>query len=101
MYDPNGNAVTKAFPGQALGMVVMVQNQGDPDNIFVTVVDNDTQQPIVRADGIKCSFYTSAAANQKVSFQIASAGSAGHLAMPNKIWNLTVSAGHGTLGTAV
>jgi hypothetical protein len=102
VYDPNGKAVTKAFNGELLGMVIEVQNQGDTDDIFISVVDNDNNmQPIIRADGVKCNFYTSVNAGQKWGMQVASAGDNTHLVMPNRFWNLTVMAGHGTLGTAV
>jgi hypothetical protein len=102
VYDPNGNQVQSAFNGESLGMVISVQNQGDTDDIFVTVVDNDNNmQPIVRADGVKCSFYTTVNAGQTWGMQVASAGDNTRLTMPNRNWNLTVQAGHGTLGTQV
>lgn len=81
--------ITKAYPGQEIGVVVRVRNDGDSDWLWITVKDKDTGAIIKNKEGIAYSFETDLLAGREWSNTL------GRIIMPNKTWNLIAEAGHG------
>jgi len=98
-FDQALNKITKAYPGQGIGLDVTFRNYGDTDTIWCTIKDKDTGLILVRLDGVPCSFSGTVNANVLVTWAAATFGGPGGniptLLMPNKNWNLLIEAGHG------
>jgi len=92
-FDSSGADISKAYPGQAIGLYMTVRNDGDSDVVWGTVKDKDTGAIIVRKDGTKCEASTTLQAGKQVGWTMAAPTD---LNMPNKTWNLLFEAGHGS-----
>jgi hypothetical protein len=91
-FDETGATITKAYPGQPIGLYVNVRNDGDKDTIWCTIKDKDTGAIIIRKDGIPCDMETIVDSGKSVGW---TAAGPTDLNMPNKTWNLLIEAGHG------
>lgn len=96
-FDSTGTTISKAYPGQGIGLQVNVKNAGGTDVIWIDIKDKDTGQVLVRTDGIRCA--TSVTLNGGATWSWTAAAwvnGVPNLTMPNKTWNLLFEAGHGT-----
>jgi hypothetical protein len=93
--DESNNVITKAYPGQKIYLYVDVQNTGDTDNMWASITDKDTGQIIVRDDGIPAKFPLPTSGEFIMNAGTHWGWPVGMFTMPNKQWNLLVSAGHG------
>jgi hypothetical protein len=82
--------ISKAYPGQVIGLQVNYRNDGDTDIIWATIKDKDTGIILVNSDGI--------AARMSISLSAGNYGgwSFNNVVMPSKNFNLLIEAGHGS-----
>ena len=90
-FDKDGTTISKAYPGQYIGLFVTIQNQGDQDEIWISVKDKDTGTLLQMTQLVG-----GMPAGQTLPFTLVTFSSGKSvLQMPNKIWNLLIEAGHG------
>jgi len=98
-YDQALNKITKAYPGQGIGLDVEYKNIGDTDTIWCTIKDKDTGVILVRLDGLPCSNMSVVNAGVTVTWAATPFGGPGGnvptFLMPNKTLNLLIESGHG------
>jgi len=85
-----GKTITKAYPGQLIGVGITIRNDGDTDVLWVTLKDKDTGIIIKDKVGAPCDWEGSvgAGATPAISFL--------NIVMPNKPFNILAEAGHGS-----
>lgn len=91
-FDETGATITKAYPGQSVGLYVDIRNDRDADYIWCTIKDKDTGKIVVRTDGVPCEIEKQLDKGESIGW---TAAAPDRLKMPNKTWNLLVEAGHG------
>lgn len=92
-FDATGMNITKAAPGQGVGLSATIRNDGDDDYLWARVTDKDTGAVVIRKDGIPCqstNIFIKHGLEWGPTFAAPS-----DLDMPNKNWNLLFEAGHG------
>lgn len=90
----NFTKITKAYPGQSIGLDITLKNEGDNDVIWVTAKDKDTGSIITTKNGTKLNFEWTI--NRGKTQHINLGTPSDPIIMPNKTWNILIEAGHGT-----
>jgi hypothetical protein len=91
----NFTKISKAYPGQGIGIFVTVRNDGDPDIIWVTGKDMDTGTIITTKSGAS-KFDVSWTLNSGASANFNIGTTSDPIIMPNKNFNILIEAGHGS-----
>lgn len=86
--------ITKAYPGQHIGVYVQLRNDGDKDTLWMTVMDKDTGAYIKNQSGVLFNFEMVVDAGRLWGNNLGIVGDP--IIMPNKDFVLLVQGGHVT-----
>ena len=89
----NFTEITKAYPGQSIGIDITLRNDGDNDVIWVTAKDMATGSIITTKNGTKLDFEWTIDRGKTQHMNLGTTSDP--IIMPNKLFNIHIEAGHG------